>query len=89
MDSKLKRVYAQCRRQPLYTVLPARAPWIRHVAEAKEMTKGEVSISPGRCTNTFQDGRWIDQVRYEAEKRKIYEIAELGREILTHRDKSQ
>ena len=70
----------------LYTVLPARASArIRHRQEVKAMTKGEVSISPGTMYGILSKMEKDGLIRFvsEAEKRKIYEITELGREILT------
>ena len=53
--------------------------------EVKAMTKGEVSISPGTMYGTLSKMEKDGLIRFvsEAEKRKIYEITELGREILT------
>ena len=87
MDSKLKRVYVPMSETAFYILFCLQEPQHGYGIgqEEKEMTKGEGSISPGTMYGTLskmeKDGL-INFVR-EVEKRKIYEITELGREILT------
>lgn len=87
MDSKLKRVYVPMSETAFYILFCLQEPQHGYGIgqEVKEMTKCEVSISPGTMYGTLskmeKDGL-INFVR-EVEKRKIYEITELGREILT------
>lgn len=86
MDSKLKRVYVPMSETAFYILFCLQEPQHGYGIgqEVKEMTKGEVSISPGTMYGTLskmEKGGLINFVS-EAEKRKIYEITELGREIL-------
>lgn len=52
--------------------------------KVKRMTGGEVSISPGTMYGTLSKMEKDGLIRFirEEEKRKLYQITELGREIL-------
>ena len=87
MDSKLKRVYVPMSETAFYILFCLQKPQHGYGIgqEIKAMTKGEVSISPGTMYGTLSKMEKDGLIRFvsEAEKRKIYEITELGREILT------
>ena len=87
MDSKLKRVYVPMSETAFYILFCLQEPQHGYGIgqEGKAMTKGEVSISPGTMYGTLSKMEKDGLIRFvsEAEKRKIYEITELGREILT------
>ena len=87
MDSKLKRVYVPMSETAFYILFCLQEPQHGYGIgqEVKEMTKGEVSISPGTMYGTLSKMEKDGLINFvsESEKRKIYEITELGREILT------
>lgn len=87
MDSKLKRVYVPMSETAFYILFCMQEPQHGYGIgqEVKEMTKGEVSISPGTMYGTLSKMEKDGLINFvsESEKRKIYEITELGREILT------
>ncbi|MCP1639640.1 PadR family transcriptional regulator [Streptococcus gallinaceus] len=86
MDQKLKRIYIPMTETAFYILFALQEE--RHgydiTLRTKEMTKGQVIISPGTMYGTLakmeKDGL-IAFVREES-KRKIYLITALGREIL-------
>ena len=87
MDSKLKRVYVPMSETAFYILFCLQEPQHGYGIgqEVKEMTKGEVSISPGTMYGTLSKMEKDGLINFvsEVEKRKIYEITELGREVLT------
>ena len=86
MDSKLKRVYVPMSETAFYILFCLQEPQHGYGIgqEVKAMTKGEVSISPGTMYGILskmeKDGLIV--FSHEEEKRKIYQITEIGREIL-------
>lgn len=86
MEEKLKRVYIPMTETAFYILYNLQTE--RHgydiTQRTKEMTSGQVVISPGTMYGTLskmeKDGL-ISFVR-EEEKRKLYLITNLGREIL-------
>ncbi|MDY2795056.1 PadR family transcriptional regulator [Peptostreptococcus porci] len=86
MDSKLKRIYIPMSETAFYILFCLQSPQHGYgIGNAvKEMTSDEVVISPGTMYGTLskmeKDG--LIMLINEVEKRKIYEITDLGREIL-------
>lgn len=86
MNEKLKRVYVPMTETAFYILYHLQQE--RHgydiTQKTKEVTNGQVVISPGTMYGTLskmeKDGL-IDLVR-EEDKRKLYRITPVGREIL-------
>lgn len=87
MEDKIKRVYLPMTESAFYILFALQEE--RHGYEitqrTKELTAGQVVISPGTMYGTLskmeKDGL-IVFVR-EVEKRKLYRITDLGQEVLT------
>lgn len=88
MEDKIKRVYLPMTESAFYILFALQEE--RHGYEitqrTKELTAGQVVISPGTMYGTLskmeKDGL-IVFVR-EVEKRKLYRITDLGQEVLTN-----
>lgn len=86
MDNHIKRVYVPMTETGFYILLCLQKAMHGYsiVQKVEEMTGGEIRISPGTMYGTLskmeKDGL-IVFIR-EVEKRKIYHITELGREVL-------
>lgn len=86
MDFKLKRIYMPMSETAFYILFCLQTPQHGYgIGQlVKEMTKNEVTISPGTMYGTLskmeKDG--LIQLQMEKEKRKIYEMTDLGEEIL-------
>lgn len=86
MDSKLKRIYVPMSETAFYILYCLQVP--KHGygigQEVKEMTQNEVSISPGTMYGTLSKMEKAGLIKFvaEEEKRKIYKITDLGKEIL-------
>lgn len=86
MDSKIKRIYVPMTESGFYILFCLRQPQHGYgiSQRVKQMTGGELVISAGTMYGTLskmeKDGL-IAFVR-EEEKRKLYQITELGGEIL-------
>ena len=86
MDSKLKRFYIPMSDTAFYILFYLQEPNHGYgIGQAvKQVTNNEVTISPGTMYGTLskmeKDGL-IDFVR-EENKRKLYQITDLGRKIL-------
>ena len=86
MDAHIRKVYVPMTETGFYILLCLQQPNHGYgvVQKVKEMTGGEVLLSPGTMYGSLskmeKDGV-ISFVR-EEEKRKIYVITQLGREIL-------
>ena len=86
MDSHIKKVYVPMTETGFYILLCLREPNHGYgiVQRVKEMTEEEVILSPGTMYGSLskmeKDGL-ISFVR-EEDKRKIYQITELGNEVL-------
>lgn len=86
MDFKLRRIYVPMSETAFYILFSLKNP--RHGygigQEVKNITNGEVSISPGTMYGTLskmeKDG--LIEFLKEEENRKIYKITKLGNEIL-------
>ncbi|MGT2895970.1 PadR family transcriptional regulator [Streptococcus entericus] len=87
MQEKIKRVYIPMTESAFYILFALQEE--RHGYEitqrTKELTAGQVVISPGTMYGTLskmeKDGL-IGFVR-EVDKRKLYQITDLGKEVLT------
>ena len=86
MDSKIKRVYVPMTETGFYILfcLQTEMHGYNITQKVKEITDGEVVIGPGTMYGTLgkmeKDGL-IAFVR-EEEKRKLYKITDIGREVL-------
>lgn len=86
MDTHLKKVYVPMTETGFYILLCLREEMHGYniVQQVKEMTEGEICISPGTMYGTLskmEKDRLIQFLR-EEEKRKIYHITEIGEEVL-------
>ena len=86
MDAHIKKVYVPMTETGFYILLCLRSPNHGHgvVQKVREMTDNEVVLGPGTMYGSLskmeKDGL-IEFVR-EEDKRKIYQITELGMEVL-------
>ena len=86
MDANIKKVYVPMTETGFYILLCLRTPNHGYgiVQKVKELTDNEVILGPGTMYGTLgkmeKDGL-IEFVR-EEEKRKIYQITNLGKEVL-------
>lgn len=86
MDAHIRKVYVPMTESSFY--IPLRLQEERHgygiVRQAEALTQGELRISPGTMYGSLsktEKDRLIQFVR-EEEKRKIYCITDLGRQVL-------
>ena len=86
MDAHIKKVYVPMTETGFYILLCLRTPNHGYgiVQKVKEITDAEITLSPGTMYGSLskmeKDGL-ITFVR-EEDKRKIYQITELGEEVL-------
>lgn len=86
MDTHIKKVYVPMTETGFYILLCLRSPNHGYgiVQKVKEITNNEIVLGPGTMygslTKMEKDGL-IEFIR-EENKRKIYQITELGREVL-------
>ncbi len=86
MDSHIRKVYVPMTETGFYILLCLQEPNHGYgiVQRVEKMTDGEIRLSPGTMYGSLskmeKDGL-ITFVR-EEEKRKIYQITELGRQVL-------
>ena len=86
MDAHIKKVYVPMTETGFYSLLCLQQPMHGYgiVQQVEQLTDGEIRLSPGTMYGTLskmEKDRIISFVR-EEEKRKIYCITELGREVL-------
>ena len=86
MDAHIKKVYVPMTETGFYILLCLReeAHGYSIVQKVEEMTQGEIRISPGPLYGSLskmEKDKLIEFVR-EEEKRKIYCITDLGKEVL-------
>lgn len=86
MDAHIKKVYVPMTETGFYILLCLReeAHGYSIVQKVEEMTQGEIRISPGTLYGSLskmEKDKLIGFVR-EEEKRKIYCITDLGKEVL-------
>lgn len=86
IDDRIKRVYVPMTETGFYILFCLQKEMHGyHIGQTvKEMTNGEVSISPGTMYGTLSKMEKDGLIRFvkEEEKRKFYIITELGMEIL-------
>lgn len=86
MEDKIKRIYIPMTETGFYILfcLQEEMHGYNIIQKVKEMTKGEIVIGAGTMYGSLskmeRDG--LIQFVKEEEKRKLYKITELGREIL-------
>lgn len=86
MDAHIKKVYVPMTETGFYILLCLQKPNHGYgiVQNVENMTEGEIRLSPGTMYGSLskmeKDG--LIQFIREEEKRKIYTITELGREVL-------
>lgn len=86
MDSKIKRIYAPMTESAFYILYCLQSPQHGYGInrQVQEMTAGAVTISAGTMYGTLskmeKDG--LLAFVHEEEKRKLYQITDLGREVL-------
>ena len=87
MDAHIKKVYVPMTETGFYILfcLQEEMHGYNIGLKVKEMTDGEVSISPGTMYGTLSKMEKDGLIRFvkEEEKRKSYIITDLGREVLT------
>ena len=86
MDAHIRKVYVPMTETGFYILLCLQQPMHGYgiVPRVEQLTGGEIRLSPGTMYGTLskmENDRIISFVR-EEEKRKIYCITELGREVL-------
>lgn len=86
MDAHIKKVYVPMTETGFYILLCLRKPNHGYgiVQMVKEMTKHEIVLSPGTMYGSLSKMEKDGLIMFirEEEKRKIYQITELGLEIL-------
>ena len=86
MDSKLKRIYVPMTETGFYILFCLQKPQHGYGIglQVKKLTDGEVSISAGTMYGTLSKMEKDGLIAFfaEKEKRKLYQITPLGREIL-------
>lgn len=86
MNSKIKRIYVPMTESGFYILFCLQQPQHGYGIgqQVKQMTGGELIISPGTMYGTLskmeKDG--LIAFEHEEEKRKLYRITELGKEVL-------
>ena len=86
MDEKIKRVYVPMTETGFYILfcLQEASHGYGITQKVSKMTGGEILISPGTMYGSLskmeKDG--LIEFTHEEEKRKLYQVTELGREIL-------
>lgn len=86
MDAHIKKVYVPMTETGFYILLCLQTPNHGYgiVQKVKELTDNEVVLGPGTMYGSLakmeKDG--LIEFVLEAEKRKIYQITELGKEVL-------
>lgn len=87
MDAHLRKVYVPMTETSFYILLCLREPLHGYqiIRSVEELTGGEIRLSPGTMYGTLskmeKDG--LIALDREEEKRKIYRITSLGKEILS------
>mgnify|MGYP000844526081 FL=1 len=86
MDLKLKKIYAPMSETAFYILFSLQVPNHGYGIgqEVKKMTQNEINISPGTMYGTLSKMEKDGLITFarEEDKRKIYLITEIGREIL-------
>lgn len=86
MDAHIRKVYVPMTETGFYILLSLKQE--RHgygiVQNVKELTNGEIILSPGTMYGSLSKMEKDGLIRFvrEEDKRKIYQITELGMEVL-------
>ena len=87
MEDKIRRIYVPMTESGFYILFCLQEPQHGYgiSQQVKRMTGGAVSISAGTMYGTLSKMEKDGLIRFyrEEEKRKLYQITELGREILS------
>ena len=86
MDTHIRKVYVPMTETGFYILLCLREPGHGYgiVQKVKEITEGEINLTPGTMYGTLSKMEKDGLIRFlrEEEKRKIYQITDLGDEVL-------
>lgn len=86
MDQHIKKVYIPMTETAFYILLCLRTPNHGYgvVQAVENMTDGAIRLAPGTMYGSLSKMEKDGLIRFirEEEKRKIYEITDLGREVL-------
>ena len=86
MDAHIKKVYVPMTETGFYILLCLKEPNHGYgiVQKVKELTDGDIVLAPGTMYGSFskmeKDG--LISLQSEADKKKIYLITDLGKEVL-------
>ncbi len=87
MEERLRRIYVPMTETGFYILFCLREEMHGYNIGKKvgEMTAGEITISPGTMYGTLSKMEKDGLIRFvrEEEKRRLYQITDLGREILS------
>lgn len=87
MDDKIRRIYVPMTESGFYILFCLQTPQHGYgiSQQVKMMTGGAVNISAGTMYGTLSKMEKDGLIRFysEEEKRKLYQLTDLGREILT------
>ena len=87
MDSHIKKVYVPMTETGFYILLCLQEENHGYgiVQKVKEMTEGEISITPGTMYGTLSKMEKDGLIKFirEEEKRRVYVITDLGFEVLS------
>lgn len=86
MNDRIKRIYVPMTESGFYILFCLQKPQHGYGIglKVKEMTGGEVTISPGTMYGTLSKMEEDGLIAFDSteEKRKLYRLTELGREVL-------
>jgi DNA-binding PadR family transcriptional regulator len=86
MDAHIRKVYVPMTETGFYILLCLQQPMHGYgiVQQVERLTDGEIRLSPGTMYGTLSKMEKDQLIRFvrEEEKRKIYCITQLGREVL-------
>jgi DNA-binding PadR family transcriptional regulator len=86
MEDKIKRIYVPMTETRFYILFCLQKPQHGYGIgqQVKQMTDGEVTISPGTMYGTLSKMEKDGLITFfrEEDKRKLYQISDLGKEVL-------
>ena len=86
MDAHIRKVYVPMTETAFYILLCLKTPNHGYgiVQTVERLTEGVIKLSPGTMYGSLSEMEKDGLIRFvrEEEKRKIYEITDLGREVL-------
>ena len=87
MDAHIRKVYVPMTETSFYILLCLREPNHGYgiVQKVKEITDGEIVLTPGTMYGSLSKMEKDGLIKFvrEEDKRKIYQITELGNEVLS------